>query len=91
MSYSRKQSDVKAARSEKDRAAVRVSAVVRVLDFYPDSMTVDVQPLVKEKIDGQYASGPHHGPAGRYPLRGGVHHSAVVHSGGYWDGGDGGL
>lgn len=56
MSYSRKQSDVKAARSEKDRAAVRVSAVVRVLDFYPDSMTVDVQPLVKEKIDGQYAS-----------------------------------
>lgn len=56
MSYSRRQSDVRAARSEKDRAAVRVSSVVRVLAFYPASMTVDVQPLVKEQIDGQYAS-----------------------------------
>ena len=51
-----KRFDLQAAQSEKDREAVRVSMPVRVLCFYPDSMTVDVQPLVKEVIDGQYAS-----------------------------------
>lgn len=56
MSFGSKQSDLRAAQSEKDRAAVRVSMPVQVLTFYPDSMTVDVQPLIKERIDGQYAS-----------------------------------
>lgn len=56
VSFKSKQSDLRAAQSEKDRASVRVSSAVRVLAFYPDSMTVDVQPLVKEHIDGQYAS-----------------------------------
>lgn len=56
MSYGSKQSDLRAAQSEKDRAAVRVSMPVKVLAFYPKSMTVDVQPLVKESIDGEYAS-----------------------------------
>lgn len=51
-----RRSDLRAAQSEKDREAVRVSMPVRVLAFYPDSMTVDVQPLVMETIDGQYAS-----------------------------------
>lgn len=51
-----RQSDLRAAQSEKDREAVRVSMPVRVLAFYPASMTVDVQPLVMEAIDGQYAS-----------------------------------
>ncbi|MFR7743204.1 MAG: Gp138 family membrane-puncturing spike protein [Acutalibacteraceae bacterium] len=56
MSYGSKQSDLRAAESEKNRAGVRVSMPVKVLAFYPDKMTVDVQPLVKESIDGQYAS-----------------------------------
>jgi hypothetical protein len=56
MSFSRKQSDLRAAQSEKDRAAVHVAMLVKVLAFYADTMTVDVQPLNKEKIDGQYAS-----------------------------------
>lgn len=56
MSYGSKQSDLRAAQSEKDRAAVRVSMIVKVLAFHSDAMTVDVQPLTKEKIDGQYAS-----------------------------------
>lgn len=56
MSFGSKQSDLRAAQSEKDRAAVRVSMPVQVLAFYPESMTVDVQPLIKESIDGQYAS-----------------------------------
>lgn len=56
MSYGSRQSDLRAAEGEKNRAAVRVSMPVKVLAFYPDKMTVDVQPLVKEKIDGQYAS-----------------------------------
>lgn len=56
MSFGSKQSDLRAAQSEKDRAAVRVSVPVQVLAFYHDSMTVDVQPLIKEHIDGQYAS-----------------------------------
>ena len=56
MSYGSRQSDLRAAESEKNRAGVRVSMPVKVLAFYPDKMTVDVQPLVKESIDGQYAS-----------------------------------
>lgn len=56
MSYSTKQSDLRAAQSEKDRAAVRVSMPVKVLAFDAAAMTVDVQPLNKELIDGQYAS-----------------------------------
>ena len=56
MSSGSKQSDLRAAESEKNRAGVRVSMPVKVLAFYPDKMTVDVQPLVKESIDGQYAS-----------------------------------
>ena len=56
MSYGSRQSDLHAAESEKNRAGVRVSMPVKVLAFYPDKMTVDVQPLVKESIDGQYAS-----------------------------------
>ena len=56
MSFGSRQSDLRAAQSERDRAAVRVSMPVKVLAFYPDSMTVDVQPLVMEHIDGQYAS-----------------------------------
>ena len=51
MSYGSKQSDLRAAESEKNRAGVRVSMPVKVLAFYPDKMTVDVQPLVKESID----------------------------------------
>ena len=56
MSYGSKQSDLRAAESEKNRAGVRVSMPVKVLAFYPDKMTVDVQPLVKESIAGQYDS-----------------------------------
>jgi len=56
MSYSRKQSDVQAARDAKNREAVRVSMPVKVLAFHPTRMTVDVQPLVKEKIDGKFIS-----------------------------------
>ena len=48
MSYGSRQSDLRAAESEKNRAGVRVSMPVKVLAFYPDKMTVDVQPLVKE-------------------------------------------
>ena len=47
MSYGSRQSDLRAAESEKNRAGVRVSMPVKVLAFYPDKMTVDVQPLVK--------------------------------------------
>ena len=54
--WTSKRSDLRAAQSEKDREAVRVSMPVQVLAFYPDTMTVDVQPLVKEAIDGSYAS-----------------------------------
>lgn len=54
--WASKRSDLRAAQSEKDREAVRVSMPVQVLAFYPESMTVDVQPLVKEVIDGQYVS-----------------------------------
>ena len=46
MSYGSRQSDLRAAESEKNRAGVRVSMPVKVLAFYPDKMTVDVQPLV---------------------------------------------
>ena len=46
MSYGSRQSDLHAAESEKNRAGVRVSMPVKVLAFYPDKMTVDVQPLV---------------------------------------------
>ena len=53
--WTSKRSDLRAAQSEKDREAVRVSMPVQVLAFYPDTMTVDVQPLVKEAIDGSYA------------------------------------
>lgn len=54
--WTSRRSDLRAAQSEKDREAVRVSMPVQILAFYPDSMTVDVQPLVMEAIDGQYAS-----------------------------------
>ena len=54
--WTSKRSDLRAAQSEKDREAVRVSMPVQVLAFYPDTMTVDVQPLVKEAIDGSYGS-----------------------------------
>lgn len=56
MSYESRQSDLKEAQSQKDRAAVRVAMLVKVLAFDAAAMTVDVQPLVKEKIDGQYVS-----------------------------------
>jgi len=73
MSYGSKQSDLRAAESEKNRAGVRVSMPVKVLAFYPDKMTVDVQPLVKESIDGQYASAaPLMGLRGACPGAGGV-------------------
>ena len=56
MSYNRKQADVAAAREERLAGSIRVAAVVKVLKFNPAQMTVDVQPLNKRQIDGQYAS-----------------------------------
>lgn len=56
MSYRGKQADIDNARAEKTAAGVRVSSIVKVLKFDDANMTVDVQPLNKEEIDGAYAS-----------------------------------
>lgn len=56
MSYSKKQYDLTAARDEKNRQAVNVAFICKVLTFDPATMTVDVQPLNKALIDGEYYS-----------------------------------
>ena len=56
MSSRSTRSDANAARSEKQKAAVHVSLLVKVLAFDNDAMTVDVQPLNKILIDGEYVN-----------------------------------
>ena len=58
MSYDSGRSDIAAARDEHVRNSVRVSMPVKVLAFDSAAMTVDVQPLVKGAIDGEYHSQP---------------------------------
>jgi len=53
-----RRSDVKKAHDEKLARSVHVSTLVQVIAFSPDAMTVDVQPMIKVKIDGEYVSQP---------------------------------
>ncbi|MDL2258868.1 hypothetical protein LJC42_06945 [Eubacteriales bacterium OttesenSCG-928-K08] len=56
MSYSKRQADLHNAQTEHTQKNVRVAAIVKVLSFDPDTMTVEVQPLNMKKIDGESAS-----------------------------------
>ena len=56
MSFNSKRSDVEAAKAEKAASGIHVSQLVRVLKFDSAALTVDVQPINKESIDGSYAS-----------------------------------